>query len=163
MGAYDLMDHARAGLIDGLNKEIETMSVKSTDSFDFGDPVFADVGEASVAEVGDANDLSLVFAGVAIISQRSFRESQGEYPAYDAMNVLSKGRVWVEVENNSDISNKEAHVIVDATDENYGKFTDEVTNYVIGGFFRSEAILVGTKYLAIVELNGMYKDDPTAT
>ena len=158
-GAYGLIERAKAGLLDGLNKEIETMSVQDGDSFDFGDPIFAKEGAAGVAEVGDTTDDTLIFAGVALISQRSYVEEQGEYVEYTPMNVLSKGRVWVKVPSGlSSISNTPAYVNDDSTDVDYGKFTNETAYYHTGGFFRSEPIAVGSDYLAIVEVRGLYRD-----
>ena len=158
-GAYEGIELATPGLIDGLNKEIETFIVQEDDTFDFGDPVFAEEGGGNLAELGDDSNSALVFAGVAIISQRSFVESQSEYPEFDSVNVLSKGRVWVKVvEGLSGITNKPAYVIVDSADGDYGEFTDVDSNYGTGGWFRSEPITVGSDTLAIIEVQGLNKE-----
>ena len=158
MSAYDSIDYAKAGLMDGLDRTISTLAVQPADSFDFGDPTFMEEGEPELAELGDNSNANLVFAGVAVISHRSDVETQGEYPEYDAMNVLERGRVWVkspDAEAALGIAGKSAYVVDLPTDADYGKFSSIDTWYGSVGLFRSNPTLVGSDYLAIVELHGV--------
>ena len=155
MAAYGSIDEALAGLIYGLVYENETRSVQDGDEFDFGDPVFTDEGDETNAYPGDTNDESLVFQGVALRSQRSFVESEGAYTEYDAMNVMIRGMVWVEVpEDEGNVAHMPVYVIVDQTDSDYNKFTHVATNnYPTGAFFETNP---NTDNLAVIRLNGPY-------
>jgi hypothetical protein len=161
MAEYGSIDTAKAGMIDGLFKVIDTLSVEEDASFEFGDPVFVAENVANIAKMGDATNTDLIFAGIAIISQRSFTDEQGEYPEHDPMNVLNYGTVWVKVESSlaaTDIIYSDAYVIVDTTDADYGKFTTDNTHYSTDGRFRSNPVAVGDDYLALVEIRGMASD-----
>jgi hypothetical protein len=153
MGAYGSISNAKAGLIYGIDYNIETLIVASGDSFDFGDPVFVDEADAEKAHAGDNGDDSLKFAGVAVISQRSFADNQGDYPAYDVINVLREGKVWVTVPSGvSSTANKKAYVIHNSSDGDYEKFTTTSgSNYDCGGYFRTNP----TSNLAVVEVRGL--------
>ena len=140
MAAYGNIDAARAGLVYGLDTTVETKIVASGVTVEFGDAVFVDAGVEDYGYLGDSTDGSLKFLGVAMISQRSFVASEGEYPAYDAMNVLIEGEIYVTVASGlSSIANSAAYVIDDTTDGQYGKFTttNSAATYGPVGYFRS--------------------------
>lgn len=161
MAAYGSIDTAKAGMIDGLIYEIESLTVQDGETFDFGDPVFVQEGDEVNAHQGDNGSFDLVFAGIAVISQRSFVDNEGDYPEYDRLNCLSKGRAWAKVVSGlSGIANQAAYVVDDATSDDYGLFTNVDTNYPTGGFFRSEPVEVGDDELAIVEVRGLYDGTP---
>lgn len=139
MAAYGSLDYARAGLAFGLETDVETKIAASGTTFEFGDPVFVKNGDEDTGYAGDSNASDLKFLGVAMISQRSFVESEGEYPAYDAMNVLYGGEIYVPVASGlSTIANQAAYVIDDQNDAQYGKFTTSNSGtYGPVGHFRS--------------------------
>jgi len=154
MSAYGSIDQAKAGFVYGLDHNIETRVVPSGTTFAFGDPVFVDEGDEAKAYKADSNDASLKFLGVAIVSQRSFNDSQGEYVAYDTMNVLTRGEVYVTVPSGlSSIANKSAYVIDDQSNDDYEKFTTTAAgNYDCGCYFKSNP---NSDNLVRIEVRGM--------
>jgi hypothetical protein len=161
MAEYGLMDVARPGLTDGLQRNVRTLAVQEGDGFEFGDPIFVAVGDEVNAYVGDNANADLLFAGVAIISHRSSVVEQGEYEEYDAMNCLEAGDVWVRVPSDvSDLAHSRAYVIDDPTDEHYGYFTNvEGTNFLTGGYFRTGPVVVGDDSLAILRVAGVREEE----
>lgn len=108
----------------------------------------------NLAISGTANDTAVTvtssstqfFAGVAVFTQTSFKDSRGVYPAKDTVNVLEKGKIWVEVkEGISTADGVKAYVTSD------GFFTTESDNNVEVGYFRSEA----SNNIALVEIRGI--------
>lgn len=164
MAEYGLMDAAQPGLVDGLQRNVRTLAVQEDDTFNFGDPVFIEIGDEVNAFVGDNANGALAFAGVAIISHRSIKDAQGEYSEFDAMNVLEAGDVWVRVPSDlENVANSVAYVIDDPTDEHYGYFTNvEGTNFPTGGHFRTNPIVVGEDSLAVLRVAGAHDDDTTS-
>lgn len=155
MGAYGSINTAKKGLIYGLDYDIESKVVPSGEDIAFGEPVFVDTGEEDIGYPGDDNDASLVFLGVAVISQKSLSDSADlEYDAYEVANVLKRGQVWVEVPSGiSDTANQKAYIIHDQTDGDYGKFTTTSgSNYDPDLYFRSDPT---SDNLARVEVRGM--------
>lgn len=156
MGAYGNQDHAIAGLMYGhMDGVIASRVVASgVTAIPFGSAVFAKQGIEDKAFLGDKDDATLVFAGVAIISQRSFRETQGTYPQYDSLNVMERGKVWVATASGVSLcDNKAAYVIDDVADAEYGKFTatSGANTYDIGCYFRSNP----DNNLAVLEVRGL--------
>lgn len=153
MGAYGNIEKAKAGLIYGLDYEIETRIVPSGTTFDFGDPVFVDEGDEEKGYKADSNNVSLKFFGIAVISQRSFVDSQGDYPEHDTMNVMTRGKVWVPVMSGVvNVANKGAYVEHDNTDPDFELFTDDSSGtYNTGCFFRSNA----ENGLCVLEVKGI--------
>ena len=155
MSAYGNLSKARAGLVYGLTSEIETKIVASGVTVEFGKPVFVDAGVEDYGYLGDSTDASLLFLGVAVISQRSFVASEGEYPAYDSMNVLTEGEVWVPAASGV-TANAAAYVVNVTTSDDYGKFGISTTSGIYAtavGYFRSNA----DGGLVLVELSGGLK------
>lgn len=154
MSAYGDMTKAKAGLIYGLDYEIETKIVPSGVTFDFGDPVFVDEGDEDKAYKANSTDVSLKFYGIAVISQRSSVDAQGDYPEYDTLNVMTRGKVWVPtVSGLGDVANKAAYVAnVVATTADYEKWTDSSSaSYNSGCFFRTNPL----NDLAVIEVKGI--------
>lgn len=154
MAAYGSLDYARAGLVFGLDTEIETKIAASGVTFAFGDPVFVLNGDENTGYAGDSDLATLKFLGVAMISQRSFVGSEGEYPPFDVMNVVSKGEVYVPVASGlTTIANQAAYVYDDDTDAQYGLFTtlNSAATYGPVGYFRSNV----SGGLARVQIDGI--------
>ena len=139
MAAYGNIDAARAGLVYGLDIIVETKIVPSGVTVDFGDAIFVDAGEEDYGYLGDSGESDYKFLGVAMVSQRSFVDSEGEYPEYDAMNVLIEGEIYVTIASGlTSIANSAAYVIDDTTDDQYGAFTTSSSGtYGPVGYFRS--------------------------
>jgi hypothetical protein len=154
MAAYGLQDNDVAGAIFGTEMDIETKVVPSGVTFAFGSAVFVDAGDEEKAYVPDSTDGSLKFLGVAPISHRSYDGAEDVYVAFQDMNVLTKGQIYVTVASGlSAIANATAYVIDDLNDAQYGKFTtlNSAATYAIGGYFRSNV----ADGLARVELRGL--------
>lgn len=156
MAAYGSQDSARAGLCYGVGDlEVETKVAASGVTFEFGEAVFVDSGVEDVAYAPDSTDTSLKFLGIAIISQQSYVDSEGNYPPYSSVNVLTEGEVYVQVASGlTTIANQPAYVLDVTTDGQYQKFTTDSTAadvYDIGCFFRSNA----SNGLARIEVRGL--------
>lgn len=149
-------DPARAGLAFGIEYDAEAKVVPSGVSFGFGEPVFVDAGDEETGYPGDSNDASLKFLGVTMISHVSYRDSDEEYPAYQDMNVMTKGMIYVPVASGiTNCANQAAYIVDDQASGDYNKFTTSNSGtYDIGAYFRSNANADG---LALVELAGGLK------
>jgi hypothetical protein len=147
-------DPARAGLVFGTETDVESKVVASGQTFEFGEPVFVDQGVEDVAYPGDSNDASLVFLGVAMISHISYRDSEEQCVAFQEMNVLTEGEIYVNVASGiSACAHKPAFVVTNQSSGDYNKFTTASgSNYNIGGYFRSNPNADG---LVRVELRGL--------
>lgn len=147
-------DSARAGLVFGIETDVEAKVVASGVTFEFGEPVFVDEGVEDIAYAGDSTDASLKFLGVAMISHRSYKDSEDQYVAFQEMNVLTEGEIYVPVASGiTATANKLAYVVNLISDADYNKFTTTSgSNYDIGGYFRSNPNADG---LARVELRGL--------
>jgi hypothetical protein len=147
-------DSARAGLVFGIETDVESKVVASGVTFEFGEPVFVDEGVEDIAYAGDSTDASLKFLGVAMISHRSYKDSEDQYVAFQEMNVLTEGEIYVPVASGiTATANKPAYVVNLISDADYNKFTTTSgSNYDIGGYFRSNPNADG---LARVELRGL--------
>lgn len=156
MNQYEqTQDPARAGLMFGIDYNAETAVVPSGVTFEFGDPVFVDAGVVGVAYVPDSTDASLKFLGVAPISHRSYKDSEEQYVAYQDMNVITKGTIYVPVASGiSACANQAAYVVDLISDGDYKKFTttNSAATYAVGGYFRSN---VNDDGLALLELRGL--------
>jgi hypothetical protein len=147
-------DSARAGLVFGIETDVENKVVASGQTFEFGEPVFVDEGVEDIAYPGDSTDTSLKFLGVAMISHRSYKDSEEQYVAFQEMNVLTEGEIYVNVASGiTATANMPAYVVDLTSSGDYNKFTtDSTDNYDIGGYFRSNPNADG---LARVELRGL--------
>jgi hypothetical protein len=158
MAAYGNQDAARAGLVYGSNNSnVETLIAASGVTFEFGEAVMVDTGVEDVGYAPDSTDASLKFAGIAIISQRSYTDSEGNYPPYSLLNVLSEGMVYVQTASgiSASTANQAAYVCDDkGSATNYQKFTTDSSAgniYDIGCYFRSNV----DGGLALLEVRGL--------
>jgi hypothetical protein len=154
-GMYGNLTPNKAGLMDGLENEVRSLLVASgVTSIAPGEPVFVKPGDETGAFLPDDTDATRKFAGVAIISQRSFVGTEDNlYPTYDQISVLEEGCVWVPVASGiSAIANKAAYIIDLTSDGQFKKFTDATSgNYDCGCYFKSN-VLNG---LAVLEVRGL--------
>jgi len=157
MAMYGKLDAVVPGTLDGLNHNIE--SRVATVAVQFGDPVMYDAGVADKVFAPDSTDASLVFGGVAAISQRSDVDSEGQYDIKDMVSVVTDGEIWVRVPDAlTACANKPAFVIDLLADADYKKFTDTAgaNTYDSGTVFKSNPISLGVgKTYALVEVRGL--------
>lgn len=147
-------DSARAGLAFGIDYEAEAKVVASGVTFEFGNPVCVDAGVEDVAYAPDSTDASLKFLGVAMISHRCYKDSEEQYIAFQEINVMTEGEIYVPVASGiSNCANQAAYLVHNKSSADYGKFTtSNSSTYDIGGYFRSNANADG---LARLELRGL--------
>ncbi len=114
---------------------------------------------AEIAVTGGASQATFVatatngmkFVGVAVHEERAYREGTGYYAKNTAVNVMTHGKIYVEVADSADVADKKAAYVV-LSGEDKGKFTDEASgNYDTGCVFRSDE----QNGLALIEVNGL--------
>ena len=83
--------------------------------------------------------------------ERAYREGTGYYAKNTAVNVMTHGKIYVEVADGADVADKKAaYVVLSGADK--GKFTDEASgNYDTGCVFCSAE----QNGLALIEVNGL--------
>ena len=152
------LDTAQAGQKVGLDFDhVESFAAEGAVPFGVG--VVAGTDAAKQVAVASAD--TETFMGVSVFTHRQEQgidqgasmgaqySTGAEYRDKDTVNVLRRGRVWVEVTAEVDAGD-DAYVDV-TSDGEEGKFTDVATdNLATGGVFRTGAD-VGE--LAIVEVN----------
>jgi hypothetical protein len=108
-------------------------------------------GGASQASFASSSYTSMKFLGVARHQELCYREGTGFYPEGQAVNVMSRGKIWVPVaETASPVDKEPAYVILSGDDA--GKFTDTASgNYDCGCIFRSR----NEGGLALIEARGL--------
>ena len=154
MASYGSMDKRRVGTLNGLDGNLIESKIANVE-IDFGKGVFYKVGDEDKAYLADSLDATLVFAGVASISQRSYGSTVGSYIAGDQVNVLREGEIWVQcTANNASIAGKPVYLAnVVATTATYGKFTDASAGaYATGAYFKTNSDANG---LALIEVRGL--------
>jgi hypothetical protein len=153
MANYGEQDAGIAGSLFGTDYNIETKVVPSGLTFEFGDPVFVDAGDENTAYAPDSGDASLLFLGAAVVSHRSYKDSEDKYVEYQDMNVVDRGEVYVAVASGIiNCANAPAYVTHGKVDANYKRFTTSSNGtYATGGYFRSNA----ANGIARVELRGL--------
>lgn len=109
------------------------------------------IGGAAQPTFSAADYTDSKFRGVARHMELSYKEGTGFYPVGVAVNLMTKGHIFVPVAEGANPDNlKEAYVIMSGADA--GKFTDEAAgNYDCGALFRS-ARMEGN--LALIEVRG---------
>ncbi len=109
-------------------------------------------GGASQAGSTITYDNDQVFLGVAIYSAATVtKDSEGVYDANSTVNVMTEGKVYIEVKETVN-SNTSAYVVT--TDNDYqGKFSATSSDYTTGCYYRSSASSNGD--LALIEVRGM--------
>ena len=152
------LDTAQAGQKAGLDFDyVESFAAEGAVAFGHG--VVAGTDAAKQVAVASAD--TETFMGVSVFTHRQEQgidqsvsaggqySTGAEYRDTDTVNVLRRGRVWVEV--TAEVSaGDDAYVDVTSEGEE-GKFTDvDADNLATGGVFRTAA---GVGELAIVEIN----------
>jgi hypothetical protein len=134
MAAYGTMDSAILGLLFGLAGDCDIESYPATTAITPGRPVYQTPG--TVGSVHPTYVSGDVFIGIAVASQISHDDDVGTYAAYDVVNVLKRGEIWVQV----------SKAVSTAPVAAYG-------NYNGGCMFRSQQATVSG--LALLEVNGI--------
>ena len=143
MAAYGSMDSAILGLQYGFDNDIESFPASA--DVTPGRPVYQTPGTPTTVKSTYVN--GDVFVGVAVVSQRSNVADVGTYKQYEVVNVLTKGKVWVQAA----IAVSTAPVAAYANSA--GLFTTTASgNYNVGAMFISNQATVSG--LAVVEVNG---------
>lgn len=157
MAMYGNQDSVRAGVLDGLDHNFESRIAVA--AFKFGDPVMYDAGDEKKCYVPDSTDVSLVFGGIATLSQQSYVDSVGEYPINSVVSVCTEGEIWVRVPDGlTGCANKPAYVIDLLADGDYKKFTatSGANTYDPGCVFKGNPISLGAgQTFARIEVRGL--------
>jgi len=153
-GAYGDLTPNKLGLVFGLESNVESKLVATGVTIAFGEPVFVKTGDDECAYLPDSTDATRKFLGIAPISHRSYVSSDGgQYNAFDTVNVLTEGQIWVALATGvTACANKPAYIVDLTSDGQYKKFTDVSTdNYDTGCYFRSNPL----NGMAILEVRGL--------
>jgi hypothetical protein len=143
MAAYGTMDSAILGLPYGLNFECE--SYPAAADITPGRPVYQTPG--TVGSVHSTYVAGDVFLGIAIANQMSHIGDVGTYKTYDVVNILTIGKIWVQV--SAAVSTAPVAAYATAA----GLFSTTASgNYNGGAMFRTQQATVSG--LAVVELFG---------
>jgi hypothetical protein len=146
MAAYGVMDSAILGMLDGLADDNLIESYPATAAITPGRPVYQTPG--TVGSVHPTYASGDVFMGIAVHKHTSSIANVGYYNAYDTVNVLKKGKIWVAV--SAAVST--APVAAYATSA--GLFSTTASgNYNCGTMFRTQQATVSG--LAVIEVNGI--------
>jgi hypothetical protein len=108
---------------------------------------------AAQATFSSAAYTNTKFVGIARHQEMSFAEGSGFYPEGVAVSVMTRGKIYVPVaDNTTPVEKEQAFVVLSGDDA--GKFTDSSGNgnYDSGCYFRSGRIKGG---IALVEVRGM--------
>ena len=143
MAAYGTMDSAILGLPYGL--EFECESYPAAAAITPGRPVYQTPG--TVDSVHSTYVVGDVFLGIAVANQMSHVGDVGTYAIYDVVNVLTIGKIWVQV--SAAVSTAPVAAYATAA----GLFSTTASgNYNGGAMFRTQQATVSG--LAVVELFG---------
>lgn len=143
MAAYGSMGSAMLGLLYGFDNDIESFPAAA--DITPGKPVYQTPGTPSTVHSTYVN--GDVFIGVAVASQRANVADVGTYKQYEVVNVLTKGKVWVQV------AAAIATAPVAAYANSTGLFTTTASgNYDVNAMFISNQATVSG--LAVIEVNG---------
>lgn len=153
------LDKAQAGQLAGLDFD-HVESYAAEGDVPFGHGVI--LGTDAERQVTVPDDDSGTFAGIAAFTHAQMQgidqsASEGEqystgteYRDTDTVNVMRRGRVYVELTEDGVSAGDDAYVDVTTSDEE-GKFTNvDTDNLATGGVFRTGG---DTGDLAVVELN----------
>lgn len=143
MGAYGTMDSAMLGLLYGFDNDIESFPCSA--DVTPGRPVYQTPGTPTTVHPTYVN--GDVFVGIAVASQRANVADVGTYKQYEVVNVLTNGKIWVQVA----AAVSTAPVAAYATAA--GLFTVTASgNYDVNAMFRTNQATVSG--LAVLEVNG---------
>jgi len=143
MAAYGTMDSAVLGLPYGIDIEVE--SYPASADITPGRPVYQTPGTpGTVKGTYSAGD---VFIGIAMANQMSHIADVGTYKTYDVVNIMTIGKIWVQV------SAAVSTAPVAAYANSAGLFNITASgNYNGGAMFRTNQATVSG--LALVQLYG---------
>jgi hypothetical protein len=158
MAMYGYLDKVRAGTLDGFDHNY--VSKRATAVVQFGEPVFATLGNETDIMPPDHANANLRFQGVAVLVQQSTITQVGEYPINEVVSVVTEGEIWVPVPDAlSGCFGKPAFVVDLIGNAEYKKFNvgpAGATVYDAGCVFTSNPITLGTgKTYAKVEVRGL--------
>lgn len=143
MAAYGTMDSALLGNLYGFDNDIE--SYPASADVTPGRPVYQTPGTPTTVHPtyvqGD------VFVGIAVTSQRANIADVGTYKQYEVVNVLTRGKVWVQVA----AAVSTAPVAGYATSAGLFSITAS-GNYNVGAMFRTNQATISG--LAVLEVTG---------
>jgi len=143
MAAYGTMDSAILGLPYGL--EFECESYPAAAAITPGRPVYQTPG--TVDSVHSTYVVGDVFLGIAVANQMSHVGDVGTYAIYDVVNVLTIGKIWVQV--SAAVSTAPVAAYATAA----GLFSTTASgNYNGGAMFRTQQATISG--LAVIELFG---------
>lgn len=143
MAAYGSMGSAMLGLLYGFDHEVESFPAAA--DITPGRPVYQTPGTPSTVHSTYAG--GDVFIGIALASQRANVADVGTYKTYEVVNVLTKGKAWVQVA----AAVSTAPVAAYATSA--GLFSTTASgNYNVGAMFVTNQATVSG--LVVVEVNG---------
>lgn len=131
------------GLLYGFDNDVESFPASA--DVTPGRPVYQTPGTPGTVHPTYVN--GDVFVGIAIASQKANIADVGTYKQYEVVNVLTKGKVWVQAA----AAVSTAPVAAYATSA--GLFSPTASgNYNVGGMFiQNQATVSG---LVVVEVNG---------
>ncbi len=149
-----------ASLVSDINDDVEGVTAVAGTSSDAGKIFLTsdDDSELSVKAVYDGSDVTsskvtlasdAIYAGVAVFHQNAFLDSRGCYIPTEAVNVMEKGYIWIELAAGANPSvDANAYVTADGT------FTSESSgNTLVGKFKSGKENGTGTSKLALVSLD----------
>lgn len=143
MAQYGTMGAAMLGLLYGFDNDVESFPASA--DVTPGRPVYQTPGTPGTVHPTYVN--GDVFVGIAIASQRANIADVGTYKQYEVVNVLSKGKVWVQAA----AAVSTAPVAAYATAA--GLFSPTASgNYNVGGMFIGNQATVSG--LVVVEISG---------
>lgn len=146
MAAYGTMDSAILGLPYGLADDCQFESYPAAADITPGRPVYQTPG--TVTSVHSTYAGGDVFVGIAVANQMSHIADVGTYKQYDVVNIMTKGKIWVQV------AAAVSTAPVAAYANSSGLFTTTASgNYNGGCMFRTNQATVSG--LAVVEVNGI--------
>jgi hypothetical protein len=143
MAAYGDMDSAMLGLLYGFDNDVESYPCSA--DVTPGRPLYQTPGTPTTVKSTYAS--GDVFVGVALASQRANIADVGLYAKYEVVNVLTRGKVWVQV------AAAVSTAPVAAYANSAGLFSITASgNYNGGCMFRTNQATVSG--LAVLEVNG---------
>lgn len=149
-----------ASLVSDINEDVEGITAVAGTSGDAGKIFLTsdDDSELNIKLVYDGTDATAskvtetseaVYAGVSVFHQNAFLDSRGCYIPNEAVNVMEKGYIWVELAAGANPSVEgSAYVTADGT------FTSESSGNTLAGKFKSgKENGTGSSKLALVSLD----------
>lgn len=149
-----------ASLVSDINDDVDNVTAVAGTSSNAGKIFLTsdDDSEIELEVVYDGSDVTsskatltseAVYAGVSVFHQNAFLNSRGNYIPTEAVNVMEKGYIWVELASGV-TPTVEASAYVTAA----GTFTTESSgNTLVGKFKSGKENGTGTEKLALVSLD----------